>query len=667
MDKKHLYFQFFFRMKRIGLYLCIFLCSTAAWAQINTNRLLDNGKSALYFDDFVLAIQYFNQVIIQKPHLPDAFYFRAIAKIQLEDFTGATADCSEAIKLNPFMPAVYYARGFAYKRLGEYTQAISDFSKALEFTPNNEHYLINRIEAYQKIKHFDKALEDIALLQTKKSSYKNLLWIEKGSIFLQQGDTTKAMHAINTAVKTDSTNPDSWGARALVYLLKNDNNSALTDYNKAIAYKSKNIGHYINRGILHYRNKNYTGALSDYDKAITIDSTNSQALFNRGILRTEVGDLNNAILDFSRILTIDNKNDEARYQRAIVSLQIKDYKRAKQDFNRLIDSYPNFPPAYVGRAEANAGMGNIRQATIDRYHAQKMMEQKTPVNQQTDKHIATTEQIAENRPSILDKVSEFDNSADKQNQYNDQLRGTIQNNHTQLKISKCYNLTYYAPNHSLRKLNKDDLVIEKYKQEYKSQLVICNQEAPLTDALIAHHFDKISALSQSIAIQTNNKQLYFERGINYALVQNNEAALDDFTHAISIDSSFFLAQFSKVAMQYKLLKYKEYELEEKSPTPAKKRYKLVIDAYTRVITMEPDFIYGWFNRANVLFALKEYKQAIDDYTQAIHINENFAEAYYNRALAYLFIDNKTNGIADLSKAGELGMYQAYNLIKRFQE
>ena len=80
----------------------------------------------------------------------------------------------------------------------------------------------------------------------------------------------------------------------------------------------------------------------------------------------------------------------------------------------------------------------------------------------------------------------------------------------------------------------------------------------------------------------------------------------------------------------------------------------------------PDFSYAFFNRGNVAAKLNDFKSAIVDYTQAINIDDRFAEAYFNRGLARLYTGNSEEGIADLSKAGELGMFQAYNVIKRFK-
>ena len=75
-------------MKIKVLYILILLTfvSVNTQAQINTNRVLAIGRNALYFEDYVLAMQYFNQVIRIKPHMAEPYFYRAIAKISLEDY-----------------------------------------------------------------------------------------------------------------------------------------------------------------------------------------------------------------------------------------------------------------------------------------------------------------------------------------------------------------------------------------------------------------------------------------------------------------------------------------------------------------------------------------------------------------------------------------------------
>ena len=96
-------------------------------------------------------------------------------------------------------------------------------------------------------------------------------------------------------------------------------------------------------------------------------------------------------------------------------------------------------------------------------------------------------------------------------------------------------------------------------------------------------------------------------------------------------------------------------------------YMLIKSDLDKVVELMPDFAYGYYNRANLLMDLNDFKGAVVDYTEAIKINPQFAEAYFNRGLANMYMGNTDAGAADLSKAGELGIYSAYNAIKRNKE
>jgi tetratricopeptide (TPR) repeat protein len=74
----------------------------------------------------------------------------------------------------------------------------------------------------------------------------------------------------------------------------------------------------------------------------------------------------------------------------------------------------------------------------------------------------------------------------------------------------------------------------------------------------------------------------------------------------------------------------------------------------------------WYNRANLLAHQKDYQAAVVNYTKAIELEDDFSEAYFNRALTYLLLNQRDKAIADLSKAGELGIYKAYSILKKIQ-
>ena len=65
--------------------------------------------------------------------------------------------------------------------------------------------------------------------------------------------------------------------------------------------------------------------------------------------------------------------------------------------------------------------------------------------------------------------------------------------------------------------------------------------------------------------------------------------------------------------------------------------------------------------------MEDYDGATEAYGKAIALKPDFGEAYYNRGYIALRDGRRSAGIADLSKAGELGIVPAYNLIKRISQ
>ena len=106
-------------MKKAILLFIFQLCSLAMFAQINTDRVLTIGRNALYFEDYVLSIQYFNQVIKSKPWLAEPYFYRAVAKINLDDYKGAEEDCTLCLERNPFLAHCILVFGF-HDLLAEY-------------------------------------------------------------------------------------------------------------------------------------------------------------------------------------------------------------------------------------------------------------------------------------------------------------------------------------------------------------------------------------------------------------------------------------------------------------------------------------------------------------------------------------------------------------------
>ena len=155
------------------------------------------------------------------------------------------------------------------------------------------------------------------------------------------------------------------------------------------------------------------------------------------------------------------------------------------------------------------------------------------------------------------------------------------------------------------------------------------------------------------------------------MVQDLNDALRDLDDAIEQSPDFFPAYFMRALVRCKQLEYQRMgdDLEGRisSDLIAVKAvdYESVKRDLDKVIELAPDFVYAYYNRGNVECIMKDYRAALVDYDQCLQVDGKFAEAYFNRGLTNIYLGNNRQGILDLSKAGELGLYSAYNIIKRF--
>ena len=73
-------------IRRLLTGLVFMLFVGTASAQYRVDRLITAGRSALYYEDYVLSIKYFNLAIGAKPYLYEPWYYRSVAKFNLDDF-----------------------------------------------------------------------------------------------------------------------------------------------------------------------------------------------------------------------------------------------------------------------------------------------------------------------------------------------------------------------------------------------------------------------------------------------------------------------------------------------------------------------------------------------------------------------------------------------------
>lgn len=149
------------QMKKILLVLFMVMGTMSTSAQYRVDRLVTAGRSALYYEDFVLSIKYFNLAIGAKPYLYEPWYYRSVAKFNLDDFTGAESDATEALHLNPYINDIYDLRAICRIRQNRFDDAIADYNEAIRLEPRNRNYWFNRAICQMENKKYEAAQQEL--------------------------------------------------------------------------------------------------------------------------------------------------------------------------------------------------------------------------------------------------------------------------------------------------------------------------------------------------------------------------------------------------------------------------------------------------------------------------------------------------------------------------
>lgn len=664
-------------------------------SQVNADQVLTIGKNVLSLEDYMLSIQYFNQAIKAKPYLADPYFYRGLAKLYLEDYKGAEEDCTLALERNKFKTEAYKVRGFARQYLGLDSLAIEDYNAGLEYSPIDKYFLFYKAVAQTSIKKYDEAIATYEVLLRAYPKFEEG-YAGRAQVHFEKGDTVAALADIDKSIELDKYLVNSYLIRADILSKQKQWDKALDDMNEAIKLKPQEANLYVNRAYLRYNLDDYFGAMSDYNYAIELEPFNTAAIFNRALLRYEVHDYEKAAIDFSEVLNWDSTNFHARYNRGLVYLELNKPKDALSDFNQIADRYPKFYPIYYAIAQAHFELGNQTAYFNNIKKADELVRRyvNDPDNNQLDRPTiaagtsnsnGTERQDNESEIDVMNKFNQLvtvNESMESNLAYNDKIKGRVQDRNVRVELEPIYALSFYDSQNSLRSLSNYFRELDELNQAalLNRTIYLSNDQITPSDSHeIQSLFADIENYTSLISQGRQRPVDYFGRAMVYLTLKNYESAIADLDKAIEQNDHFTVAYMARAyARQCYLVAQSKTALLDDDNTDKTESstmlmmqqrqaaYSEIIADYDNALRLNPRLIYAWYNKGALYYELQDFTSALNCYSQAIELNPEFGQAYFNRGLVYLQMGNKNQGIADLSKAGELGVLPSYNVLKRMK-
>ncbi len=223
------------------------------------------------------------------------------------------------------------------------------------------------------------------------------------------------------------------------------------------------------------------------------------------------------------------------------------------------------------------------------------------------------------------------------------------------------------------------LAFNSYGQQSKADSIARNEEASRLASYLLHIVDGIKykrngdyekafdSFDSAIYIDPNYPEVYYHIGKLFFERENNLKSVENLSKAIDLGRKDFKVFLLRGMVKYNLEDYRGSDLDYLKAfevANTKSLFFQISEGGSDIIddkSFSDLFLKMGMNKTK----LKDYNQAIIDYSKALSYDEKNSKAFFFRGVIRVQYKAVSEGCLDLSRAGELGMADAYDYIKKY--
>lgn len=662
-------------------FVMILLLSTVSvslYAQYDKDVFFARGRHALSDGKYARAIENFN--ILAQLDTSDywTFFFRGIAKYNLGDLRGAKSDFDRSVRINPVFTNGYHYRGITHSRFGNYDAALSDLQHAINLRPGFPGLYFSRGVTYFLSRQFGDAIADFDRY-IKKAPKDPDAYLNRGACYLFVGDTLKAVDNYNKAIRLNRFDPEGYVRRGRLYASQKKYDLAIDDLNRALDLDSTNTFAYFNRALMYYEQEKYKETMSDLNKVLEQEPGNALTLYNRGLIQAQLGAFEEALNDLDRVLNINPENVLAYFNRASVFIELGLYQNALEDYDKAIELYPDFAKAYMNRSVVKHMMGQYKSSKEDYDKAMKKVQEYRAKNMSGDEisFADTTRKYS----SLLSFEAEF-----AKKDFNDEL---LQHRDIDIRLRPLYRFVLSGTREDVDyalEYKYENPLVDRFKSESAVGLDINTKSKGLSDGdfaqmeeMLLKSMSPTSAQGLFVKGLLENEQNHFNSAQTY--YTSSISLADESVGIENLYSAFYM--MNRGVLRSEMIEFiasiennvQVLSMDDSGNTRARVKdqvtrqydYSDAVQDMQDAAAIVPDLPYIYYNLGNLYCLSSEHIASLENYTRAIELYPYMGDAYFNRGLVLIYLKDKEKGCIDLSRAGELGVDDAYGVIKKYCE
>ena len=647
-------------MKRLVTILALLfvLCTTSVSAQYNKRYIAWASRNMLAEDNYKDAIDILNVLIRSDRESYEAYYLRGYAKLGLGDLLGARADLTRAIEINEVYTEAYHYRGIVNAELGNYEDAVKDLTSAIELRPDIIGSYYSRGVTHLRNKQWVKSLVDFdrVLRVTDKDAQ---TYINRGVALLGLRDTLGAHESFDRAIRTNRDYTEGYNQKAMLLMAEGRNEEALEMYNMAIKCDSSYLQPIFNRGIVFCNLERYEEATRDFERVLELNPYVTSAYFDLAIIHSIQGNFPEALAMYDKVLEHAPENVKGYYNRAGVLMEMNRDLEALGDYSKAIELYPDFANAYLHRAVVKDKIHDSAGAKRDRAIA--------------DRKIAEYEARLAEDPEGLNIYADTSRHFNQLLSFESRLaeRKLTEESATNATLREMFRWSLGAPR-TTEAHHYYSPILEATGVASDTLIVFSNEPTRLTEEEVA----KVNERYEGVAY--TDVESLFRWAISQLTMRQYTSAINILTEAISLSPRDAMLYLNRAVARAEMIEFIssvgmgdrisiDSDMTLRSQTKRTYNYDEAIADLDRAAEFAPDVAYIYYNRGNLHALSGDMPAAYEDYSRALTMAPELAEAYFNRGLVQLLMKDTQKGVMDLSKAGELGIKEAYGILKRYQK
>jgi serine/threonine protein kinase/lipoprotein NlpI len=257
------------------------------------------------------------------------YYLAGTDKLIRGEYREALKLLRTVTDLDPAFSWAYMAQGLCHEGFGQLAEARSCYATAVALRPDFHWAYFNRGLVSLRLRDFKAAKADLDKVAELKPEF-----------------------------------ADSYVNRSLAHQGLKDYPAAIADLDKAQELGSGLTRIYFMRSRVRDLAGDKTGAKKDFDEGLRHEPGDHTSLVARGVARLET-DLPGALADFEAALGLNPRSQTALQNKSHALSKLGRNDEAVRALDRMLEVYPDFVPARVGRGVMHGRLGNVAAALAD--------------------------------------------------------------------------------------------------------------------------------------------------------------------------------------------------------------------------------------------------------------------------------------------------------------